>query len=67
MTPRWSLDPELREILVCPACHGPLEDLDAGLGCRPCRRLFPVVDDVPWMIPEEAQAWEPDPSDEAPG
>jgi uncharacterized protein len=55
--PDWNLDTELREILVCPACHGPLEDQDEGLSCPACHVLYPVIEDVPLMIREEASPW----------
>jgi uncharacterized protein YbaR (Trm112 family) len=51
----WRLDPELRALLVCPACRGPLCDRQEGLACPACALLYPVVDDVPWLIPEEAR------------
>ncbi len=57
------VDPALRQWLVCPACRGELSD-DAtagdavdGLGCRACGLLYPVVDGVPWMTPEQAVRW----------
>jgi uncharacterized protein YbaR (Trm112 family) len=51
----WSIDPELRAILVCPACRGELEDQPAGLRCPSCELLYPVVDDIPQLIAEEAR------------
>ncbi len=57
--PDWNLDPELREILVCPACHGLLEDQEQGLSCPHCHVIYPVIEDVPLMIREEATPWPP--------
>ncbi len=57
--PAWSLDPELRQILVCPACKGDLQDRHRGLACLPCGLLYPVVDGIPWMIEEEAESLTP--------
>ena len=51
----WSIDPELRGILVCPRCHGELQDRSEGLRCPRCKLLYPVVDDIPYMIEEEAR------------
>jgi uncharacterized protein YbaR (Trm112 family) len=51
-----SIDPQLREILRCPACHGeiePLED-DKGLECKACGRVYPIRDGIPVMLVEEA-------------
>lgn len=53
----WKLDPELREILVCPSCRGDLEDVPAGLACPACALLYPVEDDIPSLIPEEARPY----------
>jgi len=54
------LDPELLEILACPACKTPVEVVKdgAGLRCRQCRRVYPVQDDIPVMLIEEASVEE---------
>jgi uncharacterized protein YbaR (Trm112 family) len=47
---------ELLEILACPACHGKLihdEDKDR-LNCENCKRSYPIKDDIPVMLVEEA-------------
>lgn len=51
----WTIDPELRAILVCPACRGELDDRPEGLRCPACALLYPVVDDIPQLIAEEAR------------
>jgi uncharacterized protein YbaR (Trm112 family) len=47
---------ELLAILVCPICKKPVRVLegDAGLKCDVCKRVYPVRDDIPVMLPEEA-------------
>jgi uncharacterized protein YbaR (Trm112 family) len=47
---------ELLEILVCPLCKTPVKPLTdhTGLKCLTCRRVYPVVDDIPVMLIEEA-------------
>ena len=52
--PGGVLGPALRTLLVCPGCRGALVDAPAGLICRPCERLYPVVAGIPRMAPEEA-------------
>jgi len=51
------VSPELLEILVCPACKTspvvPVHD-GAGLKCPQCRRVYPVKDDIPVMLIDEA-------------
>ena len=52
-----SLDPRLLEILACPVCRTPVRLLEdgTGLGCGQCHRVYPVVDDIPVMLVEEAR------------
>ena len=51
-----SLSPQLLEVLVCPRCKGPLEyrESEASLVCRHCALRFPVRDDIPVMLIDEA-------------
>lgn len=53
--PTSGCDPRVRGVVVCPQCHGDLEDRSDGLACVRCAKLFPVVDGVPWMLLERAQ------------
>ena len=56
------MDPKLLEILVCPLCKGPLTwRKDAGeLICKGDRLAYPVRDDIPVMLEEEARELAPD-------
>ena len=56
------MDPKLLEILVCPLCKGPLAwRKDAGeLICKADRLAFPVKDDIPVMLEEEARTLGPE-------
>jgi hypothetical protein len=51
------VSPELLEILVCPACKDvpvvPVKN-DTGLKCSRCHRVYPVKDDIPVMLIDEA-------------
>jgi uncharacterized protein YbaR (Trm112 family) len=51
------LNPELIDMLACPKCKGSLEVPADGTAfiCRACRLLYPVVDDIPNFIIEEAK------------
>ena len=55
-----SLDPKLLEIIACPKCKGRLELKADGsaLLCNACRLAYPVVDDIPNLIAEDAQPLE---------
>jgi uncharacterized protein YbaR (Trm112 family) len=56
------MDPKLLEILVCPLCKGPLVwKKDAlELICKGDRLAYPVKDDIPVMLEEEARTLRPD-------
>jgi uncharacterized protein len=47
---------ELLDILVCPVCKTPVKVTpdNSGLKCLTCRRVYPIRDDIPVMLPEEA-------------
>jgi uncharacterized protein YbaR (Trm112 family) len=51
------MDAKLLEILVCPLCKGPLvyKKAEQELICKPCRLAYPVKDDIPVMLEEEAR------------
>jgi uncharacterized protein YbaR (Trm112 family) len=51
------MDKKLLEVLVCPLCKGPLEyDRKAQeLICKPDRLAFPIRDDIPVMLENEAR------------
>jgi uncharacterized protein len=50
--PKYALD-----ILVCPVCKVRVELLndETGLKCVSCHRVYPVRDEIPVMLPEEAK------------
>jgi uncharacterized protein YbaR (Trm112 family) len=47
---------DLLAILVCPVCKKPLELKNNGqsLKCGECRRVYPVRDDIPILLVNEA-------------
>jgi uncharacterized protein YbaR (Trm112 family) len=51
------VDRKLLEILVCPVCKGPLKhDKARGeLICRADRLAYPIREDIPVMLQEEAR------------
>ena len=51
-----AIDKELLDILACPACKTPVEPTadDKGLRCNDCHRVFPIRDDIPVMLLDEA-------------
>lgn len=48
---------ELLDILVCPVCKTPVKTTADGKGlkCANCRRVYPVRDDIPVMLVDEAR------------
>jgi uncharacterized protein YbaR (Trm112 family) len=57
-----ALDPRLLEILVCPLCKGPLVYRKAQdeLICKGDRLGYPIKDDIPVMLEEEARKLPPE-------
>ena len=50
------IDKELLDILVCPKWKGDLEisQNEDGLVCKPCALKYPIKDDIPIMLLDEA-------------
>ncbi|MGE5386335.1 MAG: Trm112 family protein [Betaproteobacteria bacterium] len=51
------MDARLLDILVCPICKSNLEyrKAEQELVCKPCKLAFPIRDDIPIMLEEEAR------------
>lgn len=49
--------PELLEILACPQCKGPVrqESENERIICDDCKLAYPIRDDIPVMLVDEAQ------------
>jgi uncharacterized protein len=52
-----AISQEWLEILACPICKTPVKLTadNAGLKCGTCRRVYPVRDDIPVMMVEQAK------------
>lgn len=51
-----TINKELLDILCCPKCKGDirLNKSEDGLICDACKLLYPIKDDIPVMLIEEA-------------
>ncbi len=51
------MDKKLLDILVCPICKGPLryDKARAELICKADRLAYPIRDDIPVMLEDEAR------------
>ena len=52
-----AISQDLLDILVCPQCKGDLrltEEQD-GLICEACRLMYPIREDIPVMLIDEAE------------
>jgi uncharacterized protein YbaR (Trm112 family) len=51
------MDPKLLDILVCPICKSPLlyKKAEQELICKADRLAYPIRDDLPVMLEEEAR------------
>lgn len=56
------MDKKLLDILACPVCKGPLVyKKEAGeLICKADRLAYPIRDDIPVMLEDEARRLDPD-------
>tara|TARA_B100000927_G_scaffold214295_1_gene174725 strand:+ start:668 stop:859 length:192 start_codon:yes stop_codon:yes gene_type:complete len=52
-----SLAPQLKDLLVCPLCKGKVEirEADQEIWCRADGLAFPIRDDIPVMLADEAR------------
>ncbi len=50
------LSKELLDILACPQCKGDMvyKETENGLVCNTCKLMYPVKDDIPIMLIDEA-------------
>ena len=55
-----SLSKDLIDILACPKCKGTIElrPDESAFECQACRLVYPVVDEIPNFIIEEAKPLE---------
>lgn len=51
------IDRKLLDILVCPVCKAEVRLTPAkdGLICDKCALVYPIQDDIPVMLPDEAE------------
>ena len=61
-----AIHPELLEILACPVCKTPVALVkdDTALKCGKCNRVYPIRDDIPIMLIDEATIEEPETTNE---
>jgi uncharacterized protein YbaR (Trm112 family) len=48
---------ELLDILACPKCKGEirLNEKQDGLICQPCKLVYPIKEEIPVMLIDEAK------------
>lgn len=48
---------DLLDLLVCPVCKAPVSMTpdQKGLKCAECHRVYPIRDDIPVMLVDEAR------------
>ena len=58
-----AISQDLLEILACPACKAKVElkPDGSGLKCVECKRVYPIRDDIPVMLIDEATIEDPQP------
>ncbi len=50
-----NLDPTLLDLVVCPDCRGELAAVGEELVCGSCGLAYPVRDDIPVLLVDEAR------------
>ncbi len=57
MKQTMAVSKDLLDILVCPLCKAPvhLVHYETGLKCEQCKRVYPIRDDIPVMLIDEAE------------
>ncbi len=60
-----SINKELLDILACPKCKGDifLTEKEDGLVCKKCKLIYPIKEDIPVMLIDEALPYT-DPNEE---
>lgn len=58
-----AISQDLLEILACPACKTKVElkEDGSGLKCVSCKRVYPIRDDIPVMLVDQATIEEEQP------
>jgi len=61
---RMAISQDLLEILACPACKAKVELKPDGsaLKCVECKRVYPIRDDIPVMLIDEATVEDEEPA-----
>ena len=56
ITAYMAISKDLLDILVCPVCKAAVElkSDGSGLKCVECKRVYPIRDDIPVMLIDEA-------------
>jgi uncharacterized protein YbaR (Trm112 family) len=49
------IDKELLDMLACPACKADVKLEGDRIVCVKCRRSYPIKDDIPIMLIDEAE------------
>ena len=52
-----AISQELLDILACPKCKGELKmtEKQDGLACNSCKLVYPIREDIPVMLIDEAK------------
>jgi len=53
-----SVPKDLLEILACPKCKGDVKEIEMFIVCNNCKLAYPVLEDVPNMLIEDAWSLE---------
>ena len=49
------VNPDLLNILICPACGSALREKENTLECSACKNRYPIEDGIPVLLVDRAQ------------
>ena len=49
------VNPDLLNILICPACGSALREKENTLECAACKNRYPIEDGIPVLLVDRAQ------------
>ena len=49
------MNPELLNILICPACGSAVREKDNSIECTACKRRYPIENGIPVMLVDRAE------------
>jgi len=56
---KFSMNPDLLNILICPACGSAVREKDNAIECTACKNRYPIENGIPVLLVDRAQKAKP--------